>query len=265
MVFGVRELLRRSIPAGAGKPDALHSSMRSARVYPRGRGEATTTPRPSRTHRGLSPRARGSHRLAWPEARDHGSIPAGAGKPCAGGRVCRAGGVYPRGRGEAPTWAAGAGRSEGLSPRARGSLVFLADRHEVVGSIPAGAGKPGASLVPRNMSGVYPRGRGEALRGKSFYVLPAGLSPRARGSRLRRPHVCSVVGSIPAGAGKPVTRWGRLSASGVYPRGRGEAWPEPVLFSSRRGLSPRARGSRSHEVHPLRRRGSIPAGAGKPL
>ena len=117
------------------------------------------------------------------------------------------------------------------------------------GSIPAGAGKPSACAA-------------EVLEGD------AGLSPRARGSR-----VCVVVrevrpGSIPAGAGKPrcdppIGGWCE-----VYPRGRGEALCQAIRVEdfSAQGLSPRARGSPATVLQAGCRlaSGSIPAGAGKP-
>ena len=52
--------LRWSIPAGAGKPSSTSPVRVSARVYPRGRGEAWLWLFDAREHTGLSPRARGS-------------------------------------------------------------------------------------------------------------------------------------------------------------------------------------------------------------
>ena len=192
-----------SIPAGAGKPP-LHLTHRyRRRVYPRGRGEAPAPQTFRYPPKGLSPRARGSHRPGVHPGRVSGSIPAGAGKPSAR-RPFRAGlRVYPRGRGEATVATVVPAMTMGLSPRARGSHAVAAPSVPDVGSIPAGAGKPDRRRMPRRARGVYPRGRGEALR-SSFFCPPCmGLSPRARGSPYGPARARLWSGSIPAGAGKP--------------------------------------------------------------
>ena len=113
-------------------------------------------------------------------------------------------------------------------------------------------------------AGVYPRGRGEARALARVLLAVEGLSPRARGSLERGDHGKVSDGSIPAGAGKPdLGRRDRIR-SGVYPRGRGEAADVTVTSSPSSGLSPRARGSPDGGVCAGGRRGSIPAGAGKP-
>ena len=52
--------------------------------------------------------------------------------------------------------------SKGPSPRARGSLMMAGAVAVVVGSIPAGAGKPGDGGELTRVQRVHPRGRGEA-------------------------------------------------------------------------------------------------------
>ena len=91
----------------------------------------------------------------------------------------------------------------GPSPRARGSRVGESDRRELVGSIPASAGKPGttASIPPR--ARVHPRERGEAGRCVAGYGVWQGPSPRARGSQYEVAADAEISGSIPASAGKP--------------------------------------------------------------
>ena len=173
--------------------------------------------------RGLSPRARGSPARAVSIAVFCGSILAGAGKPrghVPNGAYLR---VYPRGRGEASTASRAIKWCRGLSPRARGSLSRLRLAGDLIGSIPAGAGKPQKSVSCWKSYQVYPRGRGEAIAEYSDDMNAWGLSPRARGSPAQRMRRNPRVRSIPAGAGKPIPVGGDHSADGVYPRGRGEA------------------------------------------
>ena len=196
---------------------------------------------------------------------EHGSIPAGAGKPPSNDRGLALPRVHPRGRGEASGLPGRTTDSSGPSPRARGSRAGVQRAHRGRGSIPAGAGKPPVGSPGTAWYSVHPRGRGEAR----LVVLPdgepVGPSPRARGSRdagLERPQRH---GSIPAGAGKPSSprRW-RISMR-VHPRGRGEAYGPARLVAPLKGPSPRARGSRVDKPGALEKRGSIPAGAGKPV
>ena len=182
----------------------------------------------------------------------------------------------------------------GLSPRARGSrqAVGLAVG-TVLGSIPAGAGKPISSAVcgsirrasgcvagglsprargspsPRRSScfGVYPRGRGEAATrvhaGRQF----GPVYPRGRGEA---PGVTSIADIqawrvYPRGRGEALKTDIRDEATRVYPRGRGEA--RCCRKSSRRfmGLSPRARGSLQAARYPPRLQGLSPRARGSLL
>ena len=164
------ERRRRSIPAGAGKPELqLVPPDAHAAVYPRGCGEATRCPRCGRWLAGLSPRVRGSLLANVPCVRSsRGSIPAGAGKPPKPGAKSPLVTVYPRGCGEAALgvrWVAGC---IGLSPRVRGSRCH--------GAI--------AASDPRGM-GLSPRVRGSRPGVRSVATAMTdvcGLSPRVRGS-----------------------------------------------------------------------------------
>ena len=97
-----------------------------------------------------------------------------------------------------------------------------------------------------------------------MYGYP-GLSPQVRGSLIRAPPFCFDGGSIPAGAGKPISAT-RISATPtVYPRRCGEAPPCRCRRKTPVGLSPQVRGSLAGgAIHRLFH-GSIPAGAGKPV
>ena len=212
-----------SIPAGAGKPRPGRRSGPRLRVYPRGRGEAAYIKWKDEINAGLSPRARGSPRLAILTTLRAGSIPAGAGKPTHPSPSPHIYRVYPRGRGEAIGTPYRLQIDAGLSPRARGSRRTWTVGRSRSGSIPAGAGKPARRSSSRVTAWVYPRGRGEALVVDCPHCRDPGLSPRARGSPPREGARVPVPGSIPAGAGKPHTRTTSHSGIWVYPRGRGEA------------------------------------------
>ena len=200
----------------------------------------TTRPGPGK---GLSPRARGSRPRASGRERAEGSIPAGAGKPVAACVAADRGRVYPRGRGEAETNRIILERSQGLSPRARGSPTATGGHGVKLGSIPAGAGKPRQGVHRERAERVYPRGRGEARCTMPAGRMRWGLSPRARGSHDPVLVIDICPRSIPAGAGKPNEREQTVGPAGVYPRGRGEARDHVGGRPSCQGLSPRARGS----------------------
>ena len=91
-----------------------------------------------------------------------------------------------------------------------------------------------------------------------------GLSPRTRGSLVRRWPTVLLSGSIPAHAGEPRRPCIAPRAGTVYPRARGGAVTGWLIGHFCRGLSPRTRGSpyrRCRRVVPPR---SIPAHAGEP-
>ena len=96
-------------------------------------------------------------------------------------------------------------------------------------------------------------------------VQASGRSPRVRGSRLAIVHARRRHGSIPAGAGEPLTATAAIPARRVDPRGCGGACCIRAPPVCRLGRSPRVRGSRAKEDIWQEHVGSIPAGAGEPL
>ena len=72
---------------------------------------------------------------------------------------------------------------QGLSPRVRGNLIWLASCRIIRGSIPACAGKPTACGPNRTGCRVYPRVCGETMDGATDEIKDPGLSPRVRGNR----------------------------------------------------------------------------------
>ena len=111
-----------SIPACAGEPARMTTTLLSSRVYPRVCGGTPAEVVAEGVAGGLSPRVRGNRGGAGEGGGPHGSIPACAGEPCSAWirqprsrvypRVC--GGTSPRMSGRCP--------ASGLSPRVRGNL-----------------------------------------------------------------------------------------------------------------------------------------------
>ena len=213
---------------------------------------------------GLSPRVRGNLEVGVPVGRERGSIPAGAGEPFIRPRSSPDQRVYPRGCGGTASPAQRGLIEEGLSPRVRGNPVGVLRVELRDGSIPAGAGEPGAVCPPRQNPKVYPRGCGGTREWRDMRRRTEGLSPRVRGNPHSRSNRALTRGSIPAGAGEPAIPGVREFLERVYPRGCGgtpaawRGWSRPA------GLSPRVRGNHLRAAWRDVYRGSIPAGAGEP-
>ena len=172
--------------------------------------------------------------------------------------------VHPRVCGEAVSLRMIFVLASGPSPRVRGSRPTASTCALMAGSIPACAGKPGATPSQSRRSGVHPRVCGEAPAADVDAWSNDGPSPRVRGSRevtniqhLRR-------GSIPACAGKPRSHRHQGYRVRVHPRVCGEARVGRVVQQPLDGPSPRVRGSRSCQPRDRVSPRSIPACAGKP-
>ena len=152
----------------------------------------------------------------------------------------------------------------GQSPRVRGNHDRRGGRGRIVGSIPAGAGKPPRQRGHDHDSRVNPRGCGETMGGVPRRLVEGGQSPRVRGNLVQSGFRDVDVGSIPAGAGKPVRRRRRSAHSRVNPRGCGETIAHSTTSNSCPGQSPRVRGNLDRCVDVRHAARSIPAGAGKP-
>ena len=112
---------QRFIPAGAGNTAARSRSGSSRPVYPRWRGEHPTSWRVCTDGAGLSPLARGTHRLDQRCLRFVRFIPAGAGNTKSPPSAARDSRVYPRWRGEHVLCSFQGLHWAGLSPLARGT------------------------------------------------------------------------------------------------------------------------------------------------
>ena len=152
----------------------------------------------------------------------------------------------------------------GLSPRVRGSRRAAPKPHGLLGSIPACAGEPALIRASTCAIRVYPRVCGGAMFCAQSGVLPEGLSPRVRGSRVMVVAPIRGRGSIPACAGEPDNPNARQADARVYPRVCGGALLGEFCLTLSQGLSPRVRGSPGWTDRTDRFRGSIPACAGEP-
>ena len=255
---------RGSIPACAGEPFGHAAEVALERVYPRVCGGARWPSGTRRAPAGLSPRVRGSHCPLVAALRLVGSIPACAGEPLRPRGASTIRRVYPRVCGGAEKGQIEKAVGPGLSPRVRGSPGQTHQHDYLVGSIPACAGEPcSASSTPRPRR-VYPRVCGGAPPNQSLIFLRMGLSPRVRGSPRSAPCRSQAPGSIPACAGEPALRRVAGFVARVYPRVCGGAILVDDREGSRRGLSPRVRGSRYIHRATNLGSGSIPACAGEP-
>ena len=252
------------IPARAGQPTMRCSVLLTKRAYPRSRG-ATAGRHIQASHAGgLSPLARGNPSTAATMPLSAGPIPARAGQPkmrpptrC----PCRA---YPRSRG-ATRKAPGPHRAQsGLSPLARGNLALHPAGGNAIGPIPARAGQPKNESHRILFHRAYPRSRGATSSSASPGGGSPGLSPLARGNRMRWLSFFSPARPIPARAGQPRQREQTEARGRAYPRSRGATENSEPSARTHLGLSPLARGNHGAGAWYSVARGPIPARAGQP-
>ena len=192
----------RLIPTHAGKTLPAWAPTLLARAHPRSRGENIAAAPCCGTTPGSSPLTRGKHGAEPGESLDQGLIPARAGKTDEEPRRGGAQRAHPRSRGEnVPVWfRAVSGR--GSSPLARGKLAscsFVSTRPRL---IPAHAGKTSGSNGRCAPPRAHPRSRGENSGRGVWLLLITGSSPLTRGKLVGHDLVVSLVGLIPAHAGK---------------------------------------------------------------
>ena len=131
--------------------------------------------------------------------------------------------VYPRWRGELKLFLIQCGRSDGLSPLARGTLGRTTQGEYSRRFIPAGAGNSHSSSARAYANAVYPRWRGELVKRFTWRVNKTRFIPAGAGNSAGPPNVFPV--------------------APVYPRWRGELWFWCICIISCCGLSPLARGT----------------------
>ena len=114
----------RSIPARAGQPHLARTAPANSTVYPRTRGATTSCTRAVVSNQGLSPHARGNRALPRACGGPERSIPARAGQPRRPDAGGGGSGVYPRTRGATTCRCTVRVLRSGLSPHARGNLLY---------------------------------------------------------------------------------------------------------------------------------------------
>ena len=253
----------RLIPAHAGK--TLFPPFRSATraAHPRSRGENVQVTGAALDPKGSSPLTRGKQAVDWRGGSARGLIPAHAGKTRAPERQGPAGPAHPRSRGENDGQAAHHCVRAGSSPLTRGKRDVGQHVTFLSGLIPAHAGKtwtwPGRNPRPT----AHPRSRGENCCMARLMFSAPGSSPLTRGKLLERFWNAMLRGLIPAHAGKTLVRTHVTMRESAHPRSRGENRETGRIRVRSLGSSPLTRGKLPPRSARGRRRGLIPAHAGK--
>ena len=138
--FGKSVIKNRFIPAGAGNTYRSNGRNTEFSVYPRWRGEHSTTENLYESNSGLSPLARGTLDQAVLFFQRRRFIPAGAGNTQKQNTETAVPAVYPRWRGEHDEITLTTEQKRGLSPLARGTRAAVVPGGRCRRFIPAGAG-----------------------------------------------------------------------------------------------------------------------------
>ncbi len=258
----LRDLVAGTIPAGAGSSLRPPRGAHRRRDHPRGCGEQTLVIDQAQYWAGPSPRVRGAGLQRVRRRPVEGTIPAGAGSSRPRGRARRICRDHPRGCGEQVSYLASWALGQGPSPRVRGAVGAGPPEVPVVGTIPAGAGSSDSRPIPRCRRGDHPRGCGEQREASLASWSSRGPSPRVRGAGEHPPGAHPAAGTIPAGAGSRIVAAGCTSCTRDHPRGCGEQSSPLSTAMLAGGPSPRVRGAGFSAGVPVRRGGTIPAGAG---
>ena len=253
----------RLIPARAGKTRTRLGRVRAGRAHPRAGGENTCQPVSGDRVRGSSPRGRGKLRAQDWRAYHGRLIPARAGKTSSASWRLTAWAAHPRAGGENAVVCIASPCSLGSSPRGRGKPE--AKRRELTRFrlIPARAGKTTQYLRPLHWFPAHPRAGGENQVAGNVVLTVDGSSPRGRGKRRNHNHAVSATGLIPARAGKTERNACYGPRMPAHPRAGGENVTGVRRMSATHGSSPRGRGKQAGYRGRVRRRGLIPARAGK--
>ena len=192
----------RLIPAHAGKTCRLCGLRILGGAHPRSRGENPALVTMDEIWKGSSPLTRGKpcrRRISRPVG---GLIPAHAGKTRKTPKQCKQWAAHPRSRGENQVKGHLRVVLAGSSPLTRGKLIRVLLRTSGQRLIPAHAGKTTVPAFVLSMSQAHPRSRGENTSMASSVPISLGSSPLTRGKRAQIKAAVSVVGLIPAHAGK---------------------------------------------------------------
>ena len=192
----------RLIPAHAGKMKISLALFRAAAAHPRSRGENHRRSARNGVAGGSSPLTRGKCPPMLGCLHSLGLIPAHAGKMRACDPWPRSPRAHPRSRGENRPTRASLASPTGSSPLTRGKFVLVDQVPQILGLIPAHAGKicsAGTTLV---WNQAHPRSRGENRRTTRTSTRRPGSSPLTRGKYTPHGHRWKQCRLIPAHAGK---------------------------------------------------------------
>ena len=256
-------VLRRLIPACAGKTRCGCGSTGCGGAHPRVCGENDERRRCCGGHAGSSPRVRGKHDLHEGHGPQRGLIPACAGKTMFADVSAAKSTAHPRVCGENRRAASAARWARGSSPRVRGKPVREVPGFRVLRLIPACAGKTRRSLFKPQSSRAHPRVCGENWCFEHAGETVPGSSPRVRGKPHRPGREDRHSRLIPACAGKTRKSSPASGTAEAHPRVCGENTDYFANGGVEYGSSPRVRGKRPGRGVAPRPDRLIPACAGK--
>ena len=254
---------RRLIPACAGKTNLITSAIAKCPAHPRACGENERVDADGCADKGSSPRVRGKLPQCVGHGAEHGLIPACAGKTLGLGSCARGCRAHPRVCGENAFVALYQNCETGSSPRVRGKPELTARTLTLTRLIPARAGKTSAECGWPCGRGAHPRACGENPVGSAAPSADCGSSPRVRGKRRQRRRGRSVLGLIPARAGKTRSCAPSTTPRTAHPRACGENRLRGFSRVRAWGSSPRVRGKPVDANACLSACRLIPARAGK--
>ena len=219
---GLEGMVRRLIPAHAGKTADTHRRCEYQAAHPRSRGENYQYHHDWYQPSGSSPLTRGKPARRGLEGMVRRLIPAHAGKTTVAALALHGNAAHPRSRGENAGKLTAENWRQGSSPLTRGKHLTALSLSIPSRLIPAHAGKtwPCASNVERKPA--HPRSRGENNRRRPRLARQRGSSPLTRGKPARYGLEGDGCRLIPAHAGKTRHRRGSQILPPAHPRSRGE-------------------------------------------
>ena len=190
------------IPAHAGKTACISCARCRAWAHPRSCGENLGYDIADWMMEGSSPLMRGKHIVPDERNATPGLIPAHAGKTLVGPFGLSGGRAHPRSCGENLRQHKLGLPGKGSSPLMRGKPVEAELRVADRGLIPAHAGKTFQAELEMIQERAHPRSCGENGAPSRSTLRATGSSPLMRGKPWLRRNTASLVGLIPAHAGK---------------------------------------------------------------
>ena len=195
----------RFIPARAGNRVPALASLRIRPVHPRACGEQSADITSNIMSGGSSPRVRGTVGPCLGFNLCGRFIPARAGNSGSVDMVLSDIPVHPRACGEQPRGGGMFKRSDGSSPRVRGTVLLRDCRMGVCRFIPARAGNSALSGLSVTLITVHPRACGEQSTAWDISTASYGSSPRVRGTVAFAMSSVGMPRFIPARAGNSLS------------------------------------------------------------